>query len=379
MRPLRESEFKGEGCLRLPPKDMVTISATFTKVGYAQIISQQYDAPAIWHEAIQSARGELAKAAETGTKLSCAYEMLLADPQYTEKDSVKTINHLIDLVRTQRKALPTQAEIDTWEHSEDDENWLDVNFSDFEKDLAGSADRSKPDRGKGAPTFTDEATQENLHKMVQRFEEFLNDKSAGPDGAEILEDMDYDDEDDSDISSSGEDKDISFDEEEFSRMMREMMGMPRAAPADTTGRAKREGRDPSESENALERIQRDNDDDDAADEAALLRKEMQAIEAELSAAGALTLEPPGQDATHGPRRIQNVDDSTADADDSEDDDGEINVDLQLAKNLLESFKSQGGAAGPGGNLLGLLGMKLPRDEQDDDDEDGKGGSKSLSQ
>jgi hypothetical protein len=51
----------------------------------------------------------------------------------------------------------------------------------------------------------------------------------------------------------------------------------------------------------------------------------------------------------------------------------VDVDLNLAKNLLESFNSQAGLAGPGGNLLSRLGFVLPRDESDsggsDDDGD----------
>ncbi|KAI1319022.1 hypothetical protein EDD11_005220 [Mortierella claussenii] len=46
----------------------------------------------------------------------------------------------------------------------------------------------------------------------------------------------------------------------------------------------------------------------------------------------------------------------------------VDVDLNLVKNLLESFKSQGGLPGPGGNLLSRLGIVLPRDEEDDENE-----------
>lgn len=38
------------------------------------------------------------------------------------------------------------------------------------------------------------------------------------------------------------------------------------------------------------------------------------------------------------------------------------VDYNLVKNFLESFQSQGGFAGPAGNLSGRLGFNLPRDE-----------------
>lgn len=37
------------------------------------------------------------------------------------------------------------------------------------------------------------------------------------------------------------------------------------------------------------------------------------------------------------------------------------VDLNLVKNFLESFQSQGGFGGPAGNLAGRLGFPLPKD------------------
>ncbi|KAK5625536.1 hypothetical protein RRF57_001252 [Xylaria bambusicola] len=46
-------------------------------------------------------------------------------------------------------------------------------------------------------------------------------------------------------------------------------------------------------------------------------------------------------------------------------DEEVDIDYNLAKNLLESFKSQAGLAGPAGNLMGMMGMKLPRDEDEE--------------
>ncbi|KAG0027214.1 hypothetical protein BGZ82_009105 [Podila clonocystis] len=45
----------------------------------------------------------------------------------------------------------------------------------------------------------------------------------------------------------------------------------------------------------------------------------------------------------------------------------VDIDLNLAKNLLESFKSQGGLPGPGGNLLSRLGIVLPRDEESEEE------------
>jgi len=64
-------------------------------------------------------------------------------------------------------------------------------------------------------------------------------------------------------------------------------------------------------------------------------------------------------------------DGLGDEIDEDDDDVDevVDIDMNLAKNLLESFKSQGGLPGPGGNLLSRLGIVLPRDEEDADNQD----------
>lgn len=54
----------------------------------------------------------------------------------------------------------------------------------------------------------------------------------------------------------------------------------------------------------------------------------------------------------------------ASLDKGDEDDGEEEVDYQLIKNFLESFKSQAGMSGPVGNLVGRLQpvWTLPRDD-----------------
>ena len=94
---------------------------------------------------------------------------------------------------------------------------------------------------------------------------------------------------------------------------------------------------------------------------------MEKLEAELKEAGALNLDPtPSKPAgLKGLAKAQQGEDIVRDQDlDDESEDEELDIDFNLAKSLLESFKSQGGMAGPGGNLLGLMGMQLPRDEDD---------------
>jgi hypothetical protein len=99
------------------------------------------------------------------------------------------------------------------------------------------------------------------------------------------------------------------------------------------------------------------------------------MEAELKEYGTLQLDPPtagraikskesSEKREKGKEKEQPLQgQSSRSADDSDnDDDDEVDIDYNLAKNLLESFKSQGGMAGPAGNLMGLMGFQLPRDE-----------------
>ena len=42
----------------------------------------------------------------------------------------------------------------------------------------------------------------------------------------------------------------------------------------------------------------------------------------------------------------------------------VDIELNLVKNLLSSYKAQSGMAGPASNLYGVLGVSLPHDSAD---------------
>lgn len=48
--------------------------------------------------------------------------------------------------------------------------------------------------------------------------------------------------------------------------------------------------------------------------------------------------------------------------DMEEDFTPVDVDVNLVKNFLDSFSSQQGLPGPASNLLGLMGLQLPQDD-----------------
>lgn len=372
MKPLQTNSSE----LIFPPKDLITVSTRFTKVLYAQLKSQKFDAPVGWKDVLaQTAKesGEVSRSyirLEMGMKVTSGFEMLVTDPKNGDSRVVRELKILLDDLATgDASDLPTDEEIAKWKDvtREDDESWLDINFEDFERELQG---KSRDKEKSGAPGafgpeppsgFGDAKTQADLKKMVERFEAFLNDDKAGIDGAE-MDDMDYDDDEDEEEEaedSEEEDKDVSFDEKEFARMMREMMGMP---PEEG------EAEESSISSNVVRKVEEvdSSDEEDDADEANQMRKVMERMEAELNDAGALNLDPTPKKLTALRRKSKAApEDGPENADSEEDTDDEVNIDFNLAKNLLESFKSQAGMAGPGGNLLGLMGMQLPRDDDDE--------------
>ncbi|KAI9901376.1 hypothetical protein N3K66_003193 [Trichothecium roseum] len=407
--------------LAFPPEDLVTVSVRFSRVLYAQLRSQRFEAPPRWHAALDNARREApssssvpadaderARRAEAGMKLTCGFEMLSAKASQSKSRVVRELAlTLEDLDEDGPGALPSDGDIRAWPGADrnDSEAWLDINYEDFERELEGGRRTgARPGNGgssKPAGGFGDARQQEHLRKIVSRFEAFLNDDTAGLDGAQ-LEDMDVDDDDDdgdddawdSDEDSGAEDKEVSFDEDEFARMMREMMGLPSSSSPATTAATKT-------TVPPVKRPTERNQEDEA------IRQLASQFEAELTSHGALTLDPPeqaGRAKIKGKGRDQGAlkkvkeegpngkqkqkrsgngddDDDDGDKDDGDDDndddtDGEVNIDYNLAKNLLESFKSQGGMPGPTGNLLGMMGLQLPRDEDygedDDDDDEGQG-------
>lgn len=368
--------------LTFPPEDLVTASCTFTRVLYAQLKSQQFSIPTSWKKLLVEPNNSNLSGTtmskpysrlELGMKVTSGFEMLLTDSKNDDNRLVRELKILLeDLASDNYEDLPSNEDIAKWKDvtREDDEKWLDINFEDFEKNLqgAGQEDKSTEIPGAFGPArpsgFGDAKTEADLKKMVERFESFMNDETAGAEGAE-LDDMDIDDDEDTDDDSDEEDKEISFDEKEFANMMREMIGLPSEEPRDNIGGPSSRPNKPSRKERQLE--ERDSDDDDDESEDAEIRDIMQRMEAELNEGGALNLDPSPEKlaALKGQAYSENEDGppKTPNDKDTESDD-EVDIDFNLAKNLLESFKSQAGMPGPGGNLMGLMGFQLPRDEEE---------------
>lgn len=366
--------------LQFPPEDLVTVSVRFSKTLFAQLKSQRFDTPPRWEALLRKNTNveQLSKEdqkkfehLETGMKLTCGFEMLAVNAESSKSRVVREMAIMLeDLQEDGSSSLPSDEDIKLWENAgrDDDDSWLDINYEDFERELEGK--QAHASSSKAASGFGEAQTQENLRKIVSRFEAFLNDDAAGLDGAE-LDRMDVDDDDEDD--EEDQDEEVSFDEEAFSNMMKEMMGIAIANP--------KEGGKARKVEAAEDRTDSDAEEDRDIQELA------SRMEAELKEYGTLQLDPPtteraikSKESTEQEKEKSKSKqkqkqplqgESSHAADSTDDEDGEVDIDYNLAKNLLESFKSQGGMAGPAGNLMGLMGFQLPRDE--DSGSEGEGG------
>ncbi|KAI1193491.1 SGT1-domain-containing protein [Nemania serpens] len=367
--------------LHFPPKDLVTVSIRFSKVLFAQVKSQRFAAPPLWSSIVKSSEVEAHPVSEQerktsarlelGMKVASGFEMLAGSIGRNGNRLAREFAILLeDVEEDGDEVLPTDEDIKSWQDAdlEDDEAWLDINFEDFENELQGrQKDGTKRENG-----FGDPRAQADLRKIVSRFEEFLNDETAGVEGVE-LDDMDHDNDssdddeegegEDDDESSEDEDRAVSFDEDQFNRMMREMMGLPPEEETRLSTAASQEGLLGKWVDGAEE-----NEDEDD------IRQLTAQMEAELKELGALRLGVKPQGAkvltSKESAAVKNKGKGIEQADEESGDEEEVDIDYNLAKNLLESFKSQAGLAGPASNLLGMMGLQLPRDE-DEEQEEGK--------
>ncbi|KAL5000210.1 SGT1 protein-domain-containing protein [Aspergillus recurvatus] len=347
LRPLRG---KDTDDLIFKPEDFVTVSTRFTRTGYAQVKSQDFPAPKSWVDKLPSTEDrKLYDRADIGMKVTCGFEMLLSDPQNQDKPLVREMKLILEDLDTGDETLPTDEEIHTWDKREDDEKWLDINFEDLDTELKGK----RKERSQSAGEFGDANAQENLQRIVAQFEKFLNDESAGFEGADFINDYETDsdvDEDEEELDSEGEDKEASFDEEEFSRMMKEMMGMPSGPsmlPLNKTAKS-------SKPANRVKELDTDSEDD--TEQIQQLSKEM---EAELKGTGVLDLNRPS-DFSKGKRAVTQ---GKSEETNSDPDSDSENININLVKNLLESLQGQSGAAGPAGNMLSMMNLPMPKDDR----------------
>jgi len=364
--------------LLFSPDDFVDVSVRFTKVLYAQLLGQHWEPSGPLEKALEQLCEDSSSTekAEIGVKVTAGLEMLLRHKIYADKKAVREISLLLEDLDTGDDALPTDADIAVWPKREDDEGWLNIDFAEFERELAGKG---------GDKGFGDKAAQENLKKMVERFSAFMGDEEAGIDGAGSMDPMDMDNDsdagnrdwDDPEISDSesnhegekkgedDEDEDEDEDEDddgdqdedadaeyaEYEKVYEKYMTLSAAEKALLT--------DDARSLALAEEAEREEDDE--------IKKLSEMMEAELFGHGALDLNPKdsqkkGQKPSKGKgkAKLEEVQEEV-----ESDDEEALDENYNLAENMLKAFKGQGGMAGPAGNLMGMMGVQFPPDADDE--------------
>ncbi|KEQ75884.1 SGT1-domain-containing protein [Aureobasidium namibiae CBS 147.97] len=350
VRPLAT---KDTATLRFAPEDFVTMSVRFPKVGYAQLVSQDFPPPPAWVGITPHIHK---KPVLLGMKLSCGFEMMLRDPQNKDKREVREMNMLLEDIEEDGETLPTDSTIASWPQTNDDDKWLDIDFKDFDAELKGRSGANDTPSGQG---FGDESTQKDLQDMVSRFEKFLNeDEETGAEtfssGSSSTSDSDNEDDEE-------EDKATSFTDAEFEQAMREMMGMPDSTK-DSNGLSSEARKLALEMEDEEEM---ERDDEKEAEQIWKMMQEIHASRQDKKTREQEDIE--GRNNQGKGKGKQKAKPVTIDDESSDDEDllagEEGDPHYEMLKNMLESFQGQGGMAGPAGNLMGLMGMgsKLPRE------------------
>ncbi|KAF1920438.1 SGT1 protein-domain-containing protein [Ampelomyces quisqualis] len=394
---------KSELPLTFTPDDFIQVSVRFTKVLYAQLLGQQWSPPLPWDSAqerlVKNAHGT--EKAEMGVKVAAGLQILISHSLFASNKSVREIKLLLEDLDNGDDVLPTDEEVASWPKREDDESWLNIDFSEFEKELAG---KSSGD-GKG---FGDKNAQDNLKKMVERFNAFLADDEADHKGATDLDPMDVDN--DSEAGERGwEDPDTDEPDGEEIAGERDTTGTMASTKDASTAelRTKPRSKTAAEGEDASEDEEADAEfaEYEAAyekfmtlsaaekalltDEARILaleqdaeqeedeeiKKLTEAMEAELFGHGALNLTPKpehvhgkgllGDVKGKGKAKLEEISEEGSEEDEEDDDENLLDEDYNLADNMLKAFKGQAGLAGPAGNMMKLMGVQFPRDADDE--------------
>ncbi|KAJ4365933.1 hypothetical protein N0V83_008555 [Neocucurbitaria cava] len=384
--------------LAFPPEDFVDVSVRFTKVLYAQLLGQQWSPPAPWDAALESLikSGKPSEKAEVGIKVAAGMQMLVSHSLYASRRPTREITLLLEDLETGDDALPTDVEISRWPKRDDDEGWLNIDFSEFEKELEGKGGKEE--------AFGDKNAQENLRKMVERFNSFLADNEAGIEGADGKPDpMDEDNDSDAAERAWDDPEDSESEQGEIDEGKTESKRTTHSS-AKTGGEDAGEDSDDAEADaefaeyeaayakfmtlSAAEKALLTDEarelalaQDAEKEEDEEIQKLTEMMEAELFSHGALNLNPKparkfGQGLLGGDEKakgkgkakLEEIDAEgygEGDDDDDEDDDDLLDEDYNLADNMLKAFKGQAGMAGPAGNMMKLMGVQFPQDKDDE--------------
>ncbi|KAL7135482.1 hypothetical protein ABFS83_11G099900 [Erythranthe nasuta] len=378
-------------------EEMVEVVVRMSRAMYAQLVQQKFQAPRFFPMPERNNVGKYLEA-ELGMKIACGFEMMyqVKKKQGEEgkgstweafMESLETSGYFQGLLPGSEEykrliknaegyyrnsslhvrarevlsvpvrrideilALPHSA--DDFKNQElppsDDDSWLyggedEINaaLKDREKEMElynlkhQKKNKSKEqEEGVSAPKNNlDEYDLGGIAKSMQAFVE----KISSYEGAEVPEDSDL--------------KDVDFDADQFMKEMEKIMGH-RGSNDDGSDLDLDEG----SSDLDFDDDEDSEDIEEGGDE--FMDSYSDALNKELKAT---TLDKTFLHASHDQSSKIIDEGATSSANDDEMDEfAPVDIDINLVKNLLDSYSSQEGLSGPASNLLGLMGLRLPDD------------------
>ncbi|XP_069096506.1 protein ecdysoneless homolog isoform X1 [Pleurodeles waltl] len=247
-------------------------------------------------------------------------------PGETVLSALRTLTINVDELKKEEANLPPA----------DDDSWLDLSPNELEKilqDAAGLKDST--------PTAGEEEQKYNLSEVTESMKAFIS-KVSTHEGAEV--------------PRIAPEAPVTFDVDAFTNALERILG---------TGSEDLDSDDLEEEEE----FDLDSDEEDTEEKGTLpsealesLKSYMEVMDRELAQTNigkSFTLKK--QAADQPPKNLHGASENDSDEKSGTKDAGvtPVDVDLNLVTNLLESYSSQAGLAGPASNLLQSMGVHLP--------------------
>jgi len=367
---------------QFPPENLVNVGVTLSKCLYAMLATQQFkpDKKSHWIIPSPSKLNEY-KAADLGFKITCGFEMLLAQRNSNKDNNESDIDSTFDEVRYNKFEETLVANGYFKNELKGSKNWNVLTAQ--AKEYFGSSFQPKDfqDERDGNITFSDQLAKlvvqlENNDFNIIHCENSLQDEklSKQPDDdswldfepesfdAMLKKHFDLDKKESSSTTSANGSKDTAIPAElkKFLSSMSNFEGVDSLTEnLDNSGEMDFEAND---FENALKKMINLNNEDnisdiDSSDEEGMYDKDDLSKDVE-------NIDPEWKSYTdHIKNELQTTkvmpSTNTGDLIESlEDLDKPVNIDLGIFKNILESYKNQDGMPGPASTLLQSLGVTI---------------------
>ncbi|KAJ1668099.1 hypothetical protein EV178_000760 [Coemansia sp. RSA 1646] len=377
-----------------PQETSLTTTVNFNRVQYAKLMSQGL--PPLAGYNLPPVQSPESKATSLGMKLACGFEILEREPseltdeneqqsqakrhvsfiRYAtrkgkkqrltirrngqKKSSVESFvkNAAISLAEAITQTVDTCFESDA-NASDDDDSWLSLHPDELDA-LMRKADSvlkdvSQDDPSSQAMGIGEQDAERSLQGMLDSFESFLV-ADSGVEGVDLNRSAS----DGNDYFESS-DEDVDLDASEIIDALMKVVGVGEMEQESKSEMSRDNNTDPSGSRGSDAKGKQNELDVSQDTEMHIsLDAVMDAMDRELGESKV------GQSFVQSTRHGNS---STSDNSEghSMDDIPDVDVDLNLVENIVESFRAQEGLAGPAGTMLGQFGIHLPHMEDDKDD------------